>query len=78
MYPFFINRNITFQTIISQIIPNIDFSQSHEVLALQMWIEWNKRLDNYEFLPVHRVEDFNLLDLLMSTGYVYKKLIIML
>jgi hypothetical protein len=54
---------------ILQITPAMDYSASVEHMALQIWVEWNRRLDRFPFIPVYRVEDFNLLDLLKSIGY---------
>lgn len=54
---------------ILQITPNMNYSKPDLHIALQIWIEWNGRLDRYPFIPVHRVEDFNFLDLLNGINY---------
>mmetsp|Transcript_16744 Transcript_16744/g.25143 ORF Transcript_16744/g.25143 Transcript_16744/m.25143 type:complete len:425 (+) Transcript_16744:101-1375(+) len=55
--------------IIGSILPGLNFSDPPEKMALQVWVGWNSRLDKYRFIPVHRVEDFNVIDLLKSAGY---------
>ena len=53
-----------------QILPNLNLSPSTpEQIALQVWVEWNFRLDRFPFIPTYRVEDFNLFDLLRSINY---------
>jgi hypothetical protein len=54
------------QSEIQKILPNFDFSVDAKEMALQIWVQWNSRLDRFPFIPVHRVEDLNLLDLMAS------------
>lgn len=59
----------------SQIIPitpNMNYSARVEHMALQIWVEWNSRIDRFPFIPLYRVEDFNLLDLLESVKHPTK------
>ena len=57
---------------ISQITPEMNFDASPEHMALQIWVEWNSRLDKYPFIPIYRVEDFNILDLLRGINYQHE------
>jgi hypothetical protein len=57
------------QSEIQKILPNFDFSVDAKEMALQIWVQWNSRLDRFPFIPVHRVEDLNLLDLMASIDY---------
>jgi hypothetical protein len=54
------------QSEILKILPNFDFSVDAKEMALRIWVQWNSRLDRFPFIPVHRVEDLNLLDLMAS------------
>jgi hypothetical protein len=52
---------------ILKVIPNFNYSVSVGEMALQIWVMWNSRLDRFPFIPIHRVEDFNLMNLMAST-----------
>lgn len=56
-------------TIVKSIIPTLDLKRSKEYLALQVWVEWNSHLDKYPFIPVHRVEDVDLISLVTRAGW---------
>jgi hypothetical protein len=57
------------ESVLSEIIPSMDFKANVEHMALQIWVEWNSRLDSFPFIPVYRVEDFNLLELLRGINF---------